>query len=206
MFLLGIWFLPVFLIAGMAVAGCYRNPVRYFYVPDALRLSFSVMFFWIFFFIIMFSTYRALSFYLIPLVFIFLLVFLFIPRLVIRLYWERKPFTGGKATSSVIVIYGAGRIGTALSNLLNGQESHMHLYGFIDDSPMLWGRRVNGYEVLGRESDIQTIRAVHEFDELWVTFQPDQNKRRRLQNLCKEASVKMIVLTEMEPFSRIFNK
>lgn len=201
---LGIWFLPAFMIIGMALSGCYRNPVRYFYVPDALRLSFSITFFWIVFYIIMLSTHRALSLYLIPLVWVFLLVFMFIPRVAIRLYRERKPLAATKSFSSGVVIYGAGSIGMTLSNLINGRASHMKLYGFIDDSHELRGRRIYGHEVLGRESDIHTIHAVHKFDELWVTFPPDQIKRRRLQAFCQKENVRMIVLTEMEPFSRIF--
>lgn len=205
-FFLGIWFLPAFMIVGMALSGCYRNPVRYFYVPDVLRLSFSSTFFWIIFFIIMFSMHRALSLYLIPLVWVFLLAFLVIPRVSIRLYWESKPFAATQPCSSGIMIYGAGRIGTVLSNLIHGNASRMVVYGFIDYLPELRGRRINGHEVLGRESDIQTIHAVHKFDELWVTFPADQIKRKRLQAFCQKENVKMIVITDIDPFSRIFNK
>lgn len=205
-FFLGIWFLPVFMIVGMALSGCYRHPVRYFYVPDALRLSFSIAFFWLFFFVIMFSTHRALSLYLIPLVAVFLLVCLFIPRVAVRIYWERKPRAVTKPSSSGVVIYGAGRIGTVLSNLINGRASCMKLYGFIDDDPELRGCRIHGQDVLGRESDIHTIHAVHKFTELWVTFPPDRIKKMRLQDFCQKMNVKMIMLTEMEPFSRIFKK
>lgn len=202
-YFLGILFLPAFMIAGMALTGCYRNPIRHIYVPDVGRLFFSITFFWIIFFIIMFSVHRSMSLYLLPLVWVFLVVFILMPRIVRRLLWERTQISATTSTPSGVVIYGAGKIGMALSGMFNGQASPIKLCGFIDDAPDMRGRRINGHNVLGRESDINTVHAVHRFDELWVTFPPDQIKRGRLESFCGKENVRMIVLTEMEPFSRI---
>jgi len=91
-----------------------------------------------------------------------------------------------------------------MSGLINGRASAMKLVGFVDDNPYLRGRRVHGYEVLGRESDLPTIHAVHKFDEIWMTFKPDEIKRLRMMAFCQKQQVKMTILAEMEPFSRIF--
>ena len=203
-FLLGIWFLPPFLILGMAVFGCYRNPVRFFYVPDALRLIIVNSFLWLIFFMILFIIHRELSVYLVPLVWAFLIIFEMFPRVALKFFWEMKLFDPQKRISSNILIYGAGRIGISMSGLINGEASSMKLIGFIDDNPDLRGRRVQGFEVLGRESDIPTIHAVHKFDEIWMTFKPDDVKRFRMQAFCQKQQVKLTILTEMEPFSRIF--
>lgn len=203
-FLLGVWFLPPFLIIGMAVFGCYRNPVRFFYVPDALRLIIVNSFLWLIFFMILFIIHRELSVYLVPLVWAFLVIFEMFPRVALKFFWEMKLFDPQKRISSNILIYGAGRIGISMSGLINGEASSMKLIGFIDDNPDLRGRRVQGFEVLGRESDIPTIHAVHKFDEIWMTFKPDDVKRFRMQAFCQKQQVKLTILTEMEPFSRIF--
>ena len=204
-FLLGVWGLPPFLIAGMAVFGCYRNPVRFFYVPDALRLIVVNSFLWLIFFIVLFSIHRDLSLYIIPLVWAFLIIFLMFPRVALKLFWEMKPLDTHRQATSNILIYGAGRIGTSMSGLINGNASSMKLVGFIDDNPNLRGRRVHGFEVLGRESDIPTIHTVHRFNEIWMTFKPDKIKRLRMQAFCEKQQIKMTVLAELEPFSRIFD-
>jgi FlaA1/EpsC-like NDP-sugar epimerase len=203
-FLLGIAFLPPFLIAGMALFGCYRNPVRFFYVPDALRLIVVNSFLWLVFFIILFSIHRALSLYIIPMVWAFLILFLMFPRVAIKFYWELKPHDPTKESTTNILIYGAGQFGASLSGLINGRTSPIKLLGFVDDDANLRGRRVYGHEVLGRESDIPTIHTVHKIDEIWLTFKPDDIKRLRLQAFCQKQQIKMIILFEMEPFSRIF--
>jgi FlaA1/EpsC-like NDP-sugar epimerase len=204
-FMIGIWFLPPFLIAGMAVFGCYRNPVRFFYVPDALRLIIVSSFLWLVFYIFLFGIHRTLSLYIIPLVWAFLIIFLMLPRVALKFFWEMKPLDPHRQAASNILIYGAGRIGTSMSGLIDGNASSMKLVGFIDDNPDLRGRRVHGYEVLGRESDIPTIHAVHKFDEIWLTFKPDEIKRLRMQAFCQKQKIKMTFLAEMEPFSRIFD-
>ncbi len=203
-FLHGFWFLPPFLIAGMAVLGCYRNPARFFYVPDALRLIVVGSFLWLIFFIALFGVHRTLSLYLIPLVWAFLIIFLMFPRVVLKFLWEIKPLDSQRQAASNILIYGAGRVGMSMSRLINGKSSSIKLVGFIDDDPDLRGRRVQGFQVLGRESDIPTIHAVHKFDEIWLTFNPDKIKRSRVHVFCQRQQVKMTVLSEMEPFSRIF--
>jgi len=203
-FLHGFWFLPPLLIAGMAVFGCYRNPARFFYVPDALRLIVVSSFLWLIFFIALFSVHRALSLYLIPLVWSFLIIFLMFPRVALKFFWEIKPLDSRRQAASNILIYGAGRVGMSMSRLINGKSSSIKLVGFIDDDPDLRGRRVQGFQVLGRESDIPTIHSVHKFDEIWLTFNPDRIKRSRVHTFCQRQQVKMTVLSEMEPFSRIF--
>jgi lipopolysaccharide/colanic/teichoic acid biosynthesis glycosyltransferase len=203
-FLFGIWFLPPFLIAGMALFGCYRNPARFFYVPDAIRLIMVNSFLWLIFFIILFIIHRSLSVYIIPLVAAFLIIFEMLPRVALKFFWEMKPLDQQKRSTSHVLIYGAGRIGTSMSGLINGRASAMELVGFVDDNPYLRGRRVHGFEVLGRESDLPTIHAVHKFDEIWMTFKPDEIKRLRMMAFCQKQQVKLTILAETEPFSRIF--
>ena len=204
-FLLGVCFLPPFLISGMAVFGCYRHPARFFYVPDALRLIIVSSFLWLIFYVFLFGIHRGLSLYIIPLVWAFLTIFLMFPRVAIKFYWQMKPLDQPQKNTSGILIYGAGQIGATLGGMINGRTTPIKLIGYVDDDPNLRGRRVNGHHVLGRESDIPTIHTVHNIDEIWLTFKPDNIKRSRLQTFCQKEQVRMTILTEVEPFSRIFD-
>jgi FlaA1/EpsC-like NDP-sugar epimerase len=116
--------------------------------------------------------------------------------------WERKSRLQSESSSN-IAIYGAGKWGIAMADLLGNGIEGGSLVGFIDDDSKLRGRRVCGNRVLGRESDIVTIHHVHRIDELWLTFLPNEHKRGRLKGLCDEHDIKMVVLQEIEPFSRL---
>jgi FlaA1/EpsC-like NDP-sugar epimerase len=199
----GLLYLPPFMILGMAFLGCYRNPVRFFFTSDALRLSCSISVLWLAFFVSLFSLHRDLSLYLVPLVWVFLQVFLTFPRVVARVFRERIPLSPSRPVTSQVIVYGAGKLGQALSGLISNNHSGINLVGFIDDDPEFRGRRINGFEVIGRESDIPTVHSVHKFGELWVTFTPDEIKSKRLHAFCHKQRVKMILLTELDPFSRI---
>lgn len=200
----GLLFLPPFMITGMALCGCYRNPVSFFFIPDALRLSFSISVLWLTFFVILFSLRRDLSLYLIPLVWVFLLVFITFPRVAARVFWEQIPLNPSRPVTSRVIVYGAGKLGQALAGMISSNNSGIDLVGFIDDEPQFRGRRINGFEVIGRESDLPTIHSVHKFSELWVTFAPDEIKSKRMYAFCHKHQVKMILLTELDPFSRMF--
>jgi FlaA1/EpsC-like NDP-sugar epimerase len=77
----------------------------------------------------------------------------------------------------------------------------LNFLGFLDDDPELRGKRIAGYHILGRERDIPTIRQRYSLAEIWITFKPDELKRHRLQTVCQQQHIKLIVLTELEPFS-----
>lgn len=203
-FLLGVCLLPPCLIGGMAVFGCYRNPARFFYAPDALRLIIVSSLLWLIFYIFLLGVHRALSLYIVPLVWAFLTIFLMFPRVALRFYWQMRPLNYQRKNTCGILIYGAGQIGATLGGIINGRTMPIKLVGFVDDDPNLRGRRVNGHDVLGRESDIPTIHTVHNINEIWLTFKPDNIKRSRLQAFCQKEQIRMTILTEIEPFSRIF--
>ena len=86
------------------------------------------------------------------------------------------------------------------SNL--GNTKHLQMKGFIDDNPALRGKHVFGYPIYGRESAIPTIVTVHGITEIWVSFVPDNNKRARLKSICSQCDIELVIIPEMEPFSR----
>ncbi len=198
----GFWLLPCVMIASMSLGGCYRHPVRYFSFEDGIRLLRVVPFAWMAGFLLLLGFIsRGLSFYLVPEGCLILLPLLAMPRVVNRMRWERRRAAQG-GHSHKIVIYGAGRGGTAFGTWIKTTSSELSMIGFLDDDPEMRGRVVAGSPVLGRESDIPTIHEVHRFDEIWVTFEPDAIKRRRLQSTCDARGIRLVIFSELEPFSR----
>jgi lipopolysaccharide/colanic/teichoic acid biosynthesis glycosyltransferase len=198
----GAWLLPPVLIIGMLLGGCYLHPVRNFSLPDAIRLSVVVSLTWTSGFLLLIGIHRNISIYLGPLFLLILMSLLVLPRIVNRIRWEKKSAIKPQSPCN-IAIYGAGRWGIAMAELLDNGTQGGSLVGFIDDDLKLRGRRVCGNPVLGRESDISTVYHVHRIDELWLTFLPGEHKRGRLKRICETHDIKMVVLPEVEPFSRL---
>jgi lipopolysaccharide/colanic/teichoic acid biosynthesis glycosyltransferase len=198
----GLWFFPPILLIGMYAGGCYRHPIRYFSFADAIRLFWVVTVAWMFAFLLFMGRfYRDTSFLFAPLGWIFLLGFLALPRVWNRLRYE-KIDAKRPSPSHRLVIYGANNGGTALAAWMKSNKNGLLLLGFLDDEPEFRGKMVSGFKVLGRESDIPTVHEVLKFDEIWLTFQPDKIKRRRLETICERINARLVILPDLEPFSR----
>jgi hypothetical protein len=118
--------------------------------------------------------------------------------------WESK-HSGDSEQSRKILIYGTGRMGTSIINLIVGGLNGVVSLGFLDDDADLKGRYIKGYKVLGHESDIPTIHEVHNIDEIWLSFLPDGLKRNRLNKICSQLNIELIALMETEPFLRFIS-
>ena len=71
----------------------------------------------------------------------------------VLLGWQRR----GKASSTAVVIYGAGAAGAQLAAALRIGQHHS-LMAFVDDNPKLWGRSLAGVDVLPPQ-DLPGLRA-----------------------------------------------
>jgi UDP-GlcNAc:undecaprenyl-phosphate GlcNAc-1-phosphate transferase len=69
-------------------------------------------------------------------------------------HWNAASNTDGDP----VVIYGAGKGGVlALREILTNTAVAMHPVGFIDDNPLMRGRFINGYPVLGSLDELAEI-------------------------------------------------
>jgi len=201
--LVGLWVLPAFTLGAMFLGGAYRHPVRQFYLGDAVRLVKSATAGWFGGFLVLLGLIdRGTSVLLGPLGWMLMIGLLLTPRVVRRMEWERiqpiKP-----RYDRPILVYGAGRTGAALAKCIDSFGRGSMVVGFLDDDDMLRGRQVAGLPVLGRESDIPTVWAVHKIQEIWVSFVPKAAKRERLESLCEQAGVRLEIVPEVGPFSRL---
>lgn len=178
------------------VGGCYRQSARYFSLSDSFRLTLCTSLACFASAITIMTAQRWDFLYHLPITWFVLLPLIFLPRILIRIKWENGHSKNILATQKII-IYGAGRVGRSLSSCIHNAG----MIGFIDDDDELLGRRISGYPVIGHESDIPTIHDVHSFDQLWLSFKPDMYKRYRLNKICTNIGISMVVIPEIEPFA-----
>ena len=89
-----------------------------------------------------------------------------------RTNWMRKQ----KHHNAVII--GAGSAGALLyRDILTNDRIDANVIGYIDDNPVLTGKRINGVTVLGTVKDIAEINKQHQIDIVYVAI-PSAPKKR----------------------------
>ncbi|OAD21558.1 sugar transferase, partial [Candidatus Thiomargarita nelsonii] len=177
----GMWLFPLILIPIMILAGNYRHPVRYFSMVDVIRLFRVVSFAWILAYLVLLGfLHRNSSILLAPLSLLLVLFMMGTPRIWRSERWRRQ-------VHSIIdnkirlVLYGAGRRGMALASLLEQGFPKAELIGFLDDEDAMRGRFISSHQVIGCERDLDTLYTIHQFEQIWVTFMPQNEKYHRLE-------------------------
>ncbi len=201
-FYIGQLLLPAIIITAMFIGGCYQNPVRFFAISDAVRLTVVTSIGWFACFCVLIYMQRDLSFALLVLNWFIILPLLTSHRIWYRLHFEQAEASGHEKNQRIL-IYGVGVGGAALSGWMIRRSVGLKLVGFLDDNPLLKGKKINGHPVLGYESDIPTIHEMFRIDEIWTTFTLHPLKKARLEKQCDQLQIKLISLSDIEPFSRI---
>ncbi len=206
-YLSGTWLIPLIVLSAMALGGSYRGILRHFCSVDAIRLAVSGAVGWALAYLVLLVVEdRSASFEVGFIATVLTLIMMGAERILHRERTRLVADPHGDShreidEQSVIVIYGAGRRGVALANLLSQGFGGVAVAGFLDDNPGdLAGRRVGGYQALGSERDLDTVHAVHQVSQLWMTFEPDRYKYLRLRKWCKKNDVKLVIMPLLEPF------
>jgi FlaA1/EpsC-like NDP-sugar epimerase len=77
-----------------------------------------------------------------------------------------------------IVIYGAGSAGCVLAQALIGENNGKRPIGFVDDSPYLQGRNVQGIRVYA-PAELLKLKATTGFDEILLAMPSIEGQRKR---------------------------
>lgn len=199
----GVWLKPLVLVPVLMLAGCYRQPVRYFSAAAAVRLGTASAIGWVIAELVLLGLFhRDSSIMLGPMALVFSLFMMGLPRIWHREQWRRCAPNGGTGSAVRVAVYGAGRRGVHLVPLLKQGFPNAQVVGFVEDNEVeMRGREVAGSKVLGSERDLNTIEAIYGIDQLWLTFEPDAPKHGRLETWCAENQVNLIVLPWTEPFT-----
>lgn len=101
-----------------------------------------------------------------------------------------------------ILLYGAGgRLALFLRektmNTLNLGRVRL-IVGIVDDDPNLRGRRVNGYHVLGNSNEMVQLIREHAVDKVVITMHCDLARFERIEHICSEANVELMVWSYAE--------
>lgn len=203
-FIFGLWLIPLVIIAGLTLGGCYRNlSVADFGFTDAMRLISTTTISWICAFLAILALgSRNISFYLLPLGWLVLLPALAAPRIWLRLQSERRLTAHKQENHRNIIIYGADSNGIALANWINrGPSGIRKVLAFFDDKLGQPGKRLLGRPILSRESDIITMHSEHKINEIWVVRRLPPQQRGSFSDFCSHHGINLVMVSETEPFS-----
>lgn len=205
-YLTGIWLLPLVVLPVLVLGGAYLHSVRHIVLRDVLRIAGLVAIGWFVGFITLlwFET-RGTSLALAPAGFLFLMAFTIVPRISIKEYLRRKDL-GVKDFPEVekVIVFGTDDRAINLGSLIQRGFPTARLIGFLDNSSEVRGRTILDQKVVGSERDLPTLLSVHNFDQLWLSFSPDQIQRQRLEDWTSENQIQLVILPEISAFESLF--
>lgn len=102
-----------------------------------------------------------------------------------RLFLEtqkRKTLAGDN-----VVIYGAGRGGELLlREILNNRRLNVKPIGFIDDDPLIIGKKIQGYPILGGFEELAKIDEKHGLHGVLISFNQEQGRHMERHEAVKQ--------------------
>ncbi len=118
------------------------------------------------------------------------------PRMMRDGYWQRLSVHDGCA----VLIIGANDAGEALLRSLRTNPTMPYrVVGFLDDRTEFWGRRIAGIPVLGNQTDLPTLVAQYQIEEVLITSGTLPGREvRRLVELASREDFRVKVLPSYE--------
>lgn len=178
---------PVIAIPVFYVLGLYEAVLRYLSFKSVFTVLKSVTVFSVIWALVQVLVSDHLSVATSLLLWVFLLVLIGGSRFLRS--WQFAYFGDGYGVNKErknILIYGAGTAGVQLATLLSYGNKHIP-HAFIDDSPTLQDREVEGHRVYSSEH-IQRLIDKHHIEEILMAI-PSASRERRKR-----------ILSELEPF------
>jgi len=91
-----------------------------------------------------------------------------------------------------VLIFGAGRGGEILlREVMNNHQLGYKPLGFIDDNPLLTGKKLMGYPVLGTSNKLNSLIEAHDLDGVLISFQSNEASKhiKEVIKSCKQRNV-----------------
>ena len=127
---------------------------------------------------------------------------LFMFRMFVRWLFE-KAYKSGINTelNTQVIIFGAGRTGTATANTLISGTRKYYIKGFIDDDPNLQGKTINGQKIYGRDKQEYVIK-YKDIDQLIIaTNRISTERKNEIFELCHANNVKVLTVPPIKTWS-----
>jgi len=204
--LLAICFTTLFLIL-FKVA---RGVIRYTTFSDAMRIFFAVLFAClimllingIYKYYISSQTEDYIPKQLILIYFFVCYICLFLFRMFVRWLFE-KAYKAGvhlKLTQKII-IFGAGRTGTATANTMISASRQYYIKGFLDDDTSLAGKSIMGFKIWGSK-DFEYVLKYKDVDSLVIATNRISTKRKNeIFDLCFQNKIKVLSVPNIKTWT-----
>ncbi|MBO7277863.1 MAG: polysaccharide biosynthesis protein [Bacteroidales bacterium] len=127
---------------------------------------------------------------------------LFMFRMFVRWLFE-KAYKSGINTNlnTQVVIFGAGRTGTATANTLISGTRKYYIKGFIDDDPNLQGKTIFGQKIYGRDKQEYVIK-YKDIDQLIIaTNRISTERKNEIFELCHANNVKVLTVPPIKTWT-----
>lgn len=190
----------ILLISALRVFNVHRSVIRYSSFSDMMRILLAVLSSTVVLFVI-YAVYKFnVGMDYIPKELIVIdacisYVLLFMFRMFVRWLFE-KAYKAGINTelNTQVVIFGAGRTGTATANTLASASRKYYIKGFIDDDPNLCGKTIMGQKIYPREKQEFLIK-YKDIDQLIIaTNRISTERKNEIFELCHANKVKVLTV------------
>lgn len=190
----------VLLILALRVFNVHRSVIRYSSFSDMMRIFFAVLSSTLVLLVINAVYKLNADMDYIPKELIVIdacisYMFLFMFRMFVRWLFE-KAYKAGVNTelNTQVVIFGAGRTGTATANMLASASRKYYIKGFIDDDPNLCGKTIMGQKIYPREKQEFLIK-YKDIDQLIIaTNRISTERKNEIFELCHANKVKVLTV------------
>mgnify|MGYP004647647643 FL=1 len=190
----------ILLISALRVFNVHRSVIRYSSFSDMMRILLAVLSSTIVLFVIdavykfnVGMDYIPKELIVIDACISYVLLFMF--RMFVRWLFE-KAYKAGINTelNTQVVIFGAGRTGTATANTLASASRKYYIKGFIDDDPNLCGKTIMGQKIYPREKQEFLIK-YKDIDQLIIaTNRISTERKNEIFELCHANKVKVLTV------------
>lgn len=192
--------MSILLISALRVFNVHRSVIRYSSFSDMMRILLAVLSSTVVLFVIdavykfnVGMDYIPKELIVIDACISYVLLFMF--RMFVRWLFE-KAYKAGINTelNTQVVIFGAGRTGTATANTLASASRKYYIKGFIDDDPNLCGKTIMGQKIYPREKQEFLIK-YKDIDQLIIaTNRISTERKNEIFELCHANKVKVLTV------------
>jgi len=127
---------------------------------------------------------------------------LFLFRMFVRWLFEKAYKAGIHISMTTsIIIFGAGRTGTATANTMMSASRKYYIKGFFDDEESLSGKSIMGLRIWGKK-DFEKILSYKDIDELVIaTNRISTERKNEIFDLCFQNKIKVLTVPNIKTWT-----
>ena len=187
-----------------------KGVIRYSTFSDAMRIFFAVFFACITMSVIN-ITYKYnfdplvkdfIPKQLILIYFFVCYIGLFLFRMFVRWLFEKAYKSGIHIDlTSQVMIFGAGRTGTATANTMMSASRKYYIKGFLDDDDALAGKSIMGVKIWGKK-DFEYVLKYKDIDQLVIaTNRISTERKNEIFDLCFQNKIKVLTVPNIKTWT-----